>query len=557
MAEPKTMVFLNRAEEIAYDRAQAEKNKEKHGDVLPFKETDEGIKWGLPKWMMDTQDAITLPRDAIEGYQPTGKDVANFALSMGVGGMGSSAVTAPVADVGMFLGKDAAGADKKKLAIAIIQDSRGVDREQIWRDTGYWKKPDGEWAWEMADDDLAINPDVMETLKFVGSGRTSGRGKDIIHYPRLFDQYAPISPEAASKMDQIPYGVDDPTRDLVDYVSLEVNPLTETRGQAVPHTGYISLTVGEDGKARELVAHELQHMVQAKEHWKGLGYNPEAAQQMIDEVDKMAPESWHNFKHYEKEINFAEDKITDFSNKRSLAEEALKKAVEEDDVLTQVSLEEDLINNEADLFKWTEYVEQMYEGRAKAVADPSFGPYKEAREIFEEQFGKTAYEIYRNNEGEALANLTAQRLSLTPEERKLIPPWLMYGSPDPIFKDQNIPWEDRLWKEGDFSKFKQKLKITPPADLPKFRVEIGGQKVGELIKGDPFDDTLIDAFNSMVMEGDKSKLLDHQKWLERIIGAPNFMEIPFKDRDKYLKHYDWIEELFSDSDIQFLPSKAE
>ena len=95
----------------------AAKRKAEHPDrpqgLLPLPPRDEEgyrdwdqppTEWLMPQWMLDTKNAVTLPSDIINGYQPTDGDVANFAMSVGGGGMASSAITNPVADVGMFLG---------------------------------------------------------------------------------------------------------------------------------------------------------------------------------------------------------------------------------------------------------------------------------------------------------------------------------------------------------------------------------------------------------------------------------------------------------------------
>jgi hypothetical protein len=97
MADPTRKVFLNSAEEAAYDREQRRTRGagETHGDILPLeKEEDGSVGWALPQWMRDAWNSVTLPRDVIQGYQPTGTDVAEFGMNFGMAGGAASATFA-------------------------------------------------------------------------------------------------------------------------------------------------------------------------------------------------------------------------------------------------------------------------------------------------------------------------------------------------------------------------------------------------------------------------------------------------------------------------------
>jgi hypothetical protein len=60
--------------------------------ILPMVKTDEGVGLGWPQMALDAYKAVALPRAAIEGYQATPEDIGNFAMTVGAGGLGSSAL---------------------------------------------------------------------------------------------------------------------------------------------------------------------------------------------------------------------------------------------------------------------------------------------------------------------------------------------------------------------------------------------------------------------------------------------------------------------------------
>jgi hypothetical protein len=394
--------------------------------------------------MRDIGNALTLPRDTIQGYDPSSEDIVNFAMTVGAGGVGASAVVKPEADLGMFLGRKAKGADTQKLAQAMSMESQGLPREEVWSQTGWWKKPDGAWAWELADDDLSINPEIMDALKFIGGGNVSIPAKKAISHPPLFEQYPRREPTAnelfhseSGTFDQIPYGIDDPTRDMVDTVSLGLDPTGRTHGSADTQGGRLTMVLGQDAKPREILAHELQHFVQDKEGWKGRGSNPEYTQQFIEKLDRLEPKEYNQFKEVTTHIGFALRKAN-----------VLRQKIDGMNPSDPIEAAE-LRSMKTELAGWEDDLVELEPKYKKLSENPRVKAYAKAREDFEKFFSTDAYQMYRREEGEALANLTAQRLSLTPEEREMVPPWLMYGSPDPIFKEHQIPFEDELWAGQD------------------------------------------------------------------------------------------------------------
>jgi hypothetical protein len=90
-------------EEIAAKKAR--EVDEQRGTILPFRKDEEGLHWAMPQWMIDAKNALTLPRDTLEGYEPTHEDIINFGLTVGVGGVtGSAAGMVPEGAIGTFSG---------------------------------------------------------------------------------------------------------------------------------------------------------------------------------------------------------------------------------------------------------------------------------------------------------------------------------------------------------------------------------------------------------------------------------------------------------------------
>jgi len=145
--------------------------------------------------------------------------------------------------LGIFAGPMARTANRVALKRAEELAAAGAPREQIWKDTGWFKGVDGKWRWEIDDTGLKAG---------VGAGKLS--------HPEL----------------QAAYGEHQKPR----------MPLTEVSRSLMPGGGYIpspphaqeiapSLIVAgpTDGFRRKMAAHELQHHVQDVEGF-GRGSNP-------------------------------------------------------------------------------------------------------------------------------------------------------------------------------------------------------------------------------------------------------------------------------------------
>ena len=138
MADKFDEGWMSDAELEAAKRRQPDPNR---GQILPLYEGKTGVELAWPQFMVDMYNSVTLPRDTLQGYKPTISDATNFASGVASGGVGGSAIFPAEADVGMFLGRKAKGADLIRLAKAHQMEYDGASREDIWKETGWWQKP--------------------------------------------------------------------------------------------------------------------------------------------------------------------------------------------------------------------------------------------------------------------------------------------------------------------------------------------------------------------------------------------------------------------------------
>jgi hypothetical protein len=131
---------------------------------------------------------------------------------------------------GMFGGIFARTADKDALAQAQEMTARGVSRDDVWRDTGWFRGVDGEWRFE-------INDRGAYPFNDLSSGGAAA--SDYIAHDDLFAAYPDMRDTYFSRL-----------------------PTMEARGHYVETDDLIRINHGDN---RSTALHELQHAVQARE----------------------------------------------------------------------------------------------------------------------------------------------------------------------------------------------------------------------------------------------------------------------------------------------------
>lgn len=419
-------VFLNSAEEEAYNRSHPDPNR---GAVLPFRKDEEGLHWGLPQWMIDAYNAIKLPADVIKkGYEPTSEDIANFALTVGSGGFSaSSVIDAPDNALGMFLGVQAKNADKKALAKAMSMESQGASREDIWKDTGWWKKPDGNWAWEIADNKADFTKKARDGFNY--DEGALGPTDQLFDHPELYDNYNDFTTKKEYENDPILF--DSTSKTILE----KDNMIYPGHGQYERPRETPNFSLGERISAtsddlptlRLIMLHEIQHAIQEREGWTK-GSNPDTTSDILSNIYANLPENWHKRnKLYDEQIA-QQDLIQNLENR-------LKENPDAEDYDEIEALIDDAYNR---LSENDVEIEALSEGLKDIDA---------WSQSMIDNYAGSSYQLYRANEGEALASITANRDYLTPKERRERPPWLDFGVLDSVFAGERIPKEKNIWSD--------------------------------------------------------------------------------------------------------------
>jgi len=183
---------------------------------------------------------------------------AGMAFLPGMGRIGMGRATEGAADAArIFAGPMAKTADHAALAQAQELAAKGISRDDIWRNTGWYQGVDGKWRFEIDDSQMGVKipPNLM-------SGDYSAYSTAIDH-PALFDAYPPMkrnrvtfdhrTANSAITLDANPNGLNGKNFDT------EIGIKGKTRwGGREPLPEYVD-------KIRGSVTHEGQHNIQRRE----------------------------------------------------------------------------------------------------------------------------------------------------------------------------------------------------------------------------------------------------------------------------------------------------
>lgn len=138
-------------------------------------------------------------------------------------------------------GANSRTADLNSLGGAYQMYQNGVSMDTIRKRTGWWLGKDGKWRYEISDKEMRFNPDG-----YVDNPQTVG---DYVKHDRLFAAYPWIA-------------------DIPVYVSDVVGGDPSSLGRYIPSEKIIEIKAGiTSEKARTVLAHELQHVIQNTEHF--------------------------------------------------------------------------------------------------------------------------------------------------------------------------------------------------------------------------------------------------------------------------------------------------
>jgi hypothetical protein len=270
--------------------------------------------------------------------------------------------------VRMFLGPGAKTADKAALAEAEAMHSSGASREDIIDKTGWFKGVDGNWRFEVPDNEASITPWAKEThssasipfMKQQGKGPTALATDRYIEHPELERAYWPTSEEGPSVYFDVRKGPKDS--------SGVYHPDTDALTIKAPYTD-----------SKSIALHELQHAIQKREDFAS-GGSP-------GPVKKGTP-AWDIYK--------------------------------ENPAITIPAMPREL------------FAQTLPEGASVAGNYYHYliNLDKKNKQIVKQAKEKASQEGYRRLAGEVEARTTQKRMDMTADERKARYPWLDYDVPE-------------------------------------------------------------------------------------------------------------------------------
>ena len=180
-------------------------------------------------------------------------------------------VGAPAAVAGIFIGKGAKGWNAASNALAKKITSQGASPEEVWKTTGNFKAPDGQWRQEISDAGAQMRESILQ-----------GPASRVLSHPELFENYPELG-KIMTRKD--PYS----TRSVL-MGGMGPDPVIQVG------------TAGGKNESAKGMLHEMQHAIQFKEGFgqggsKTMAFTDPKAFEILKEVrSRMAqPASIENF----------------------------------------------------------------------------------------------------------------------------------------------------------------------------------------------------------------------------------------------------------------------
>jgi len=368
-------------------------------NALSYQPRTRGGKTGM-KFVADTLQPVSDAFTAAEDY--LGDNTLELTGSPLLAA-GAATIPAAIAELnplgkaskqatkmGIFAGKKAKTADLNKQAMAEELLNRGMDRDTIWKETGWFKDVDDHWKFEIDDSDAALR-----------YGETKAKVKELEdNLLSVMQKHGHDSPEFRETLDItrglvepmndkwrgiLPQNVDNALKhkELIDSYP-EAGSITASLDVSggVPEgsfdPGAILLKAqGSPEDVRSTMLHELQHSIQESEGFSKGGTGGYLSVEDFDDV------------------------VKEFEGKYSMLPAVKKNKAE----MTPV--------------EYREWALGMYAGMNPTGMQG------------------IAYDRYKRLAGEAEARNVQTRLDMTPEERAATPPWKTLDVPEDelILKD--------------------------------------------------------------------------------------------------------------------------
>jgi GNAT superfamily N-acetyltransferase len=337
-------------------------------------------------------------------------------------------------------GKKAQGADLLKLQTAKQMQRKGVSRDEVWEQTGWWEivPGSGKWAFEIDDSKVRLKAKVKRDGPLV-LGHATDLGS-ILHAPKLFRAYPgladigtvyTIDPELDSPGGSFTPSVDRSAEGLFD-ISAQI----EARGRTA-----------EEVKATLL--HEIQHYIQHQEGFAAGGsmrnaqrYANEANayQQVFEQQIGQAREDLGNSTKKAASMLTAEDKayIEEWGGGKENTQAVIDmyhgdvRRFYQDTLSTMATMNrandpnlERNFSGNPDISRFSDPVRKELEG---PIGDKAMAMREKYRKMHKaDKLHKSAigdpYNTYRRLTGEAEARLVQERMKMNPAHKSMEKPW--------------------------------------------------------------------------------------------------------------------------------------
>lgn len=217
-----------------------------------------------PQGLLDSAALATSPVPILGDLMGLGADGYRFAtdpssrtpLNFGLSALGALPFVPPATAI--FAGALAKTAKLDKKALAEGMEAAGRSRDDIWKETGWFKGPEGKWKFEI--DDSGARLDGLRNAGRGDSLESSGDLQKALSHSELYGAYPDVRKIQAS---------------------IEQSPRLSGEGaysQIGPaYHEYFPQIRARDKDARSPLLHELQHFIQEKEGFqRGASFEPKA-----------------------------------------------------------------------------------------------------------------------------------------------------------------------------------------------------------------------------------------------------------------------------------------
>lgn len=221
-----------------------------------------------------------------------------------LGQLGSDVLTGElgIAPVGMFIGQGSKAWKPEQAFKAAKLEKQGKSPQEIWKETGTVKAPDGNWRQEISDKEaIALmkpqsgNMEYLEKfsqeLYGVPYGRLPFKG---IGLGKERQAVIKLADEEMNKFNKVGTSLEHPelykSYDDLKNIDLFQSYGTDRSGSFVENKGspYINMTAPNKEQLKSGLLHELQHGIQVKEGWARGGSPEEFLYPMKQEINNVA-----------------------------------------------------------------------------------------------------------------------------------------------------------------------------------------------------------------------------------------------------------------------------